>query len=313
MPYAEYLQGLIGGTGEPPNHVQAAYFGHLARVMVESGHSVGMCGEGADSLFGTCYATDVQNAQLLSNLLPFRFLRRWAAAATSCLGYPTLSTALCLANHVDDLTHPSHPVNAVAVFADEPAVRDCFGDAAVAEAFAYRRGLLQQLQVGDSSLDAVHGVGYLGESADSAALWTGLFNREGGDLLCPFLDSRVLRLSLSLPPGERFPFRRPKALLRHVLARYAPSPIAARSKRGFGQPIFEWMAPGGQLRPLVEQIGNHDFLDRGVLARCRERPTWFLYTLLCYDLWHKQFIEGARPVAAPEDALPLPRTIVRLA
>jgi asparagine synthase (glutamine-hydrolysing) len=289
-PYAEYLCELIGSTGEPPNHVQSAYFGHLARVMVEAGHGVGVCGEGADSLFGTCFATVIQEARILERLLPFGFLRRWAAVAAARLDCRTLSAALRLAGHVDDLTHPGHPVNEVAVFADNPAVATCFGTAAVAEAVAARRGLLGQLRVGAGPLEAVHAAGYLGEAIDSAALWTGLFNRAGGDLLCPFLDSRMLRLALSLTPSQRFPFRRPKELLRRVLARHAPRHIAYRTKRGFGQPVFEWLAPGGQLRPLAEQIGPYDFLDCGMLARCLEQPNWFLYSLLCYDLWHKQFI-----------------------
>jgi asparagine synthase (glutamine-hydrolysing) len=305
-PYAEYLRDLIGSTGEPPNHVQAAYFGHLARVMVRAGYNVGLCGEGADGLFGTCFATVIQEARLLGRLLPFGGLRRPAAAVAAGLGCGTLSAALRLAGRVDDLTDPGHPVNEIAVFADGPAVRACFGAEAVAGAFAARRRLLERLRAGDDPLEAVHAAGFLGEAIDSAALWTGLFNRAGGDLLCPFLDSRVLRLALSLPPGQRFPFRRPKGLLRRVLARHAPRQIASRTKRGFGQPVFEWLAPGGQLRPLVERIGRHDFLDRRVLARCLERPNWFLYSLLCYDLWHKQFVEASEPVPAPEEARTMP-------
>jgi hypothetical protein len=31
------------------------------------------------------------------------------------------------------------------------------------------------------------------------------------------------------------------------------------------------------------------------------RPNWFLYSLLCYDLWHKLFIE--RSLARPTQSL----------
>jgi hypothetical protein len=55
------------------------------------------------------------------------------------------------------------------------------------------------------------------------------------------------------------------------------------------------LAPGGQLRPLVERIGPHDFLLPGTLERAAARPGWFLYSLLCYDLWHKLFIERSLP------------------
>jgi hypothetical protein len=130
---------------------------------------------------------------------------------------------------------------------------------------------------------------------DSASLWTTLFNRAGADLMCPFLDSRVLRLALNLAPEVRFRFRRPKDLLKQALARLAPAELAQRSKLGFGQPIFEWLAPGGLLRPLVDRIAPYDFVDAASLTRTRARPTWFLYSLLCYDLWHKLFIDRSLP------------------
>jgi hypothetical protein len=138
---------------------------------------------------------------------------------------------------------------------------------------------------------------------DSAGLWATLFASAGADLLCPFLDSRVLRFALNLPPEVRYPFRRPKDLLKRALMRHGPEDLATRCKLGFGQPIFEWLAPGGQLAPLVDEIGEHDFVDPRTLERVRQRPTWFLYSLLCYDRWHKLFIErpraarGERPAA----------------
>ena len=70
----------------------------------------------------------------------------------------------------------------------------------------------------------------------------------------------MLRFALNLPPSVRYPFRRPKELLKRALERVAPREVARRRKLGFGQPIFEWLAPGGQLRPLVERIGGYDFV-----------------------------------------------------
>jgi hypothetical protein len=86
--------------------------------------------------------------------------------------------------------------------------------------------------------------------------------------------------------------------------------MVRRPKLGFGQPVFEWLAAGGQLRPLVEAVGRHDFLDPPTLARVRARPTWFLYSLLCYDVWHQLFIErtlGRPGPAATEHQEPATR------
>jgi asparagine synthase (glutamine-hydrolysing) len=302
-PYADYLLDALGATAEPPNHVQSAYFGHLARSMVARGAPAGLCGEGADSLFGLGLANRIHNAGVLRKLLPLRPLRRGAAAVSAALGWPLLAATCRLADRLDDLTDLEHPVNRAAVFADWPAVEACFGAAGVAEASAWRRGLLDLFAVPAAPLDRLHAAGFLGEAVDSAGLWATLFNAAGADLLCPFLDSRLLRLALNLPPALRYPFRRPKELLKRALARYAAQDLATRCKLGFGQPIFEWLAPGGQLAPLVEAIGPHDFVDGPTLRRARQRPTWFLYSLLCYDLWHKLFVQRSLPRPAPVEAL----------
>jgi asparagine synthase (glutamine-hydrolysing) len=294
-PYVGYLLDALATSAEPPNHVQSAYFGHLARSMVAHGVSTALCGEGADSLFGVGLANQIHNAGLLRTLVPLRPLRACGAALSGLLGWPRLRATFRLADRLSDLADLDHPVNRVAAFADRAAAEACFGREAVAEAAAGRRALLDRYAVPPEPLDRLHAAGFLGEAMDSAGLWTTLFNHAGGDLFCPFLDSRLLRFALNLPAEVRYPFRRPKDLLRRALAREAPDDIARRPKLGFGQPVFEWLAPGGQLRPLVERIGRHDFLDPATLARTRARPTWFLYSLLCYDLWHKLFIQRTLP------------------
>ncbi len=296
-PYAEYLIETLSATGEPPNHVQTAYFLGLARAMAERGAPTGLCGEGADSLFGAGPASAIHEAEFVRRWLPRRALCVAAGATCGAVGLGRLAGVFQLANRLNDFGDLEHPVNQMASFADWEATRETFGEAAVAEAAASRRALLDRLDVPPSPLDRLHGAGFLGEAVDSASLWTTLFNHAGADLFCPFLDSRMLRLALSLPPAVRYPFRRPKELLKQALERVAPPGLARRRKLGFGQPIFEWLAPGGQLRPLVERIGPHDFLRPAALERAKGRPDWFLYSLLCYDVWHKLFIERSLPRA----------------
>jgi len=289
-PYRDYLLDSLASTAEPPNHVQSAYFGHLARAMRAGGATAGLCGEGADSLFGLGLANQVHNARTLRRLLPSRWLRSLAGATSRALGWDGLARTCRLANGLDDFADLRHPVNQVAAFTDWEAAEACFGKDNLAAAAAERRRLLDLYAVPYEPMDRLHATGFLGEAMDSAGLWTTMFNRAGSDLLCPFLDSRVLRVALNLPPEARYPYRRPKALLKHALARHAPAELATRRKLGFGQPIFEWLAPGGQLRAMVDELDVADVIDPTTLARLRQRPTWFLYSLVVFDAWRKLFI-----------------------
>ncbi len=297
-PYAGYLADLLATTGEAPNHVQSAYFGHLAREAVGNGFSAGLCGEGADSLFGLGLVGQFHEAALARRMLPLRSLRRLAAAAAGRAGSERFAAACRLADAADEYSDPLHPMNLVASFTDRAAVAACFGVGAVLDAEARRRGLVDLVAPGGGPEDRLHATGYLGEAAESASLWVTLFNGAGADLLCPFLDSRMLRLALSLPASVRYRYRRPKDLLKRALARAVPEPLANRPKLGFGQPVFEWLAPGGQLRPHVDRIGAYDFIERAPLERSLARPGWFLYSLLCYDLWHRLFIDRSLPLPA---------------
>jgi asparagine synthase (glutamine-hydrolysing) len=296
--YVDYLSESLASTGEPPNHVFAVYLGALARAITSTGIGAALCGEGADSLFGIGSADGLRHAQWIRRLVP-GWLRGCGARAAQGCGRPYLADAFRLAGFLRQPRHWDHPLNRVAVFADWDLVQACFGDDRIDRALAERRELLDLCQVGEQPLDRLHAIGYLGEAADSASLWTTLFNQAGGDLYCPFLDSRLLRLAVNLPHGIRFPYRRPKGLLKDALARHVPRDIVERVKLGFGQPIVEWLGPGGQLQPYVKRIGHYDFLPAAVRTSALARPGWFLYSLLCFDLWHKIFIERTLRVAGP--------------
>ena len=300
--YAAYLTDLLASTGEPPNHVQSAYFGHLAREMVGRGFTAGICGEGADSLFGLGLAGHLTIADSVRSFVPLRPLRHLGAAVASLAGHEEAAEAIRLADCLDDHADPLHPLNRVAAFTDRNAVAACFGAGAVTDAEARRRSLVDI--VAPNKLPARpaarHRLPRRGDRERSCLWATLFFNRAGSDFLCPVPRRRgVLRFALNLPPAVRYRFRRPKDLLKRALARAVPAPLANRRKLGFGQPIFEWLAPGGQLRPLVERIAAYDFLDRPALARTLARPDWFLSSLLCYDLWHKLFIDRSLPMPTP--------------
>jgi len=294
-PYAGYLFDVLASTGEVPGHVQLVYFQHLARAMVAGGVTAALSGEAADSLFGLATANKLQNAALLRTLCPTSFLRRGGAALSGLLGWERLRGYFYLADRLYDMEWLAHPVNQVTVWADWPSVEACFGRDAVEGIAARRRELLDEYRIPETPLLRSHAAAFLSSSTNAASLTVNLFAREGAILFCPFLDSRVLRVVMSLAPRQRFRFRRPKSLLKRSLARHGHADLAYRQKLSFGQPIFEWLAPSGQLGTLVGQIDHYDFLDARTVAAAKAKPNWFLFSLLCYDLWHKMYIARTLP------------------
>src|SRR5262249_16569835 len=178
----------------------------------------------------------------------------------------------------------------VTVRAAWPWAAVCFGSDAVEGIAARRRELLDDYRIPESPLLRTHAAAFLSSSTNAASLTVNLFAREGAALFCPFLDSRVLRVVMNLATRQRFRFRRPNSLLKRSLARHGHAALAYRQKLSFGQPIFEWLAPGGQLRSLVEQIDRYVFLDSRTVEEVKAKPSWFLFSLLCYDLWHKMYV-----------------------
>ena len=244
VPIGTCLVETIDGTGEPPNHMQSCYFRFLARNLTTHRVGAALCGEGADSLFGVGQTVAVQMAELFRRAIPSRQLREFGAIVAERLGHPRLPTSLRLADRLGDVGAWDHPLNLVAVFTDLDAVIACFGEDAVTEGFALRRGLLDRYGVSDDLQERVNFVGFLGEALDSGSLWSTLFELEGCEMFCPFLDSRMIRLAVSIDPRERYPFRKPKELLKRALRRHVPSSLVNRRKRGFGQPIFEMDGTG---------------------------------------------------------------------
>lgn len=290
-PYAEYLVRAISATGEPPNHVQSAYFMPLADAMAANGIAFGICGQAADALFGSPWGDYIHRARWVQRLVPFAWSREALGYAAAALGKPYWSKACRLANFLDDPTQVDHPINHHDAFGDFDAVRACFGEQAIVDACTARRALLDQLQANADVLQRVNEIAFAADSYDTCALWSGLCEASGVKLWFPFMDTRVLRIAVNTAPTYRFAYRKPKWALKTALRRHLPADFVNRRKLAFSQPIYDWLGEGGQLRPLVDRMDNHGFVDRRLLSQAKLRPTAFLYCLLCYDLWHKLFLQ----------------------
>lgn len=303
-PYAGYLWETIAASGELPNHAQFCYFLGLARGMQEQGTTAALTAISADNLFGLSGANKIQNAAVLRRLCPTSWLRRGGAAIARLFRMSRLRDYFHLADRLYDLSYSEHPGNQVSCFTHWPTVKACFGASVQAGLATDRQKLLDRYGVSDRLLDRLHATSLLTSGITTGAFMTTILNYGGVRLFAPFVDSRLLKLVFNLSPRERFRFRQPKSLLKRSLDRNGHGILAHRQKLGWGQPIFEWLSPGGQLRPLVEEMDDHDFVDPTALAEAKARPNWFLYTLLCFDLWHKMFVSRtmSRGSAKPQIA-----------
>lgn len=288
-PFGQYMIDTITATGEVLSHAQTAYFYSFAAELRKKRIRTALCGEGADGLFGTDWITMYRRADSL-RWLPL-WLSQLLRGLATCSGRIWWAEALTLSMIVDNRQDPRHPLNRLGTFAHLPSVQNAFGQNGLVHAFEIRQRLLAQYRVRDDELEQIHAVGLLGESMETASLWNTCFEAQGLSILNPFLDSRVLRYVINLTAAYRYAPGPPKRALRDALLRHAPPDLVYRRKLAFGQPIFEYLMASGQLGSLVDQIADYDFVPHNVLTEGKQSPNWFLYTLLCFDLWHKIHIE----------------------
>ncbi|MDR1268582.1 MAG: asparagine synthase C-terminal domain-containing protein, partial [Planctomycetaceae bacterium] len=295
---AEMMSNIISQTGEMPNHVQSFYFATLAEGMKKAGIEAGICGEGADGMFGNSCPDDILSALIWRRKIPILILRSLAAKLIDWIKPQNYYAPIFrLANHVTDLNYPQHPQNNAATFTDFDRVEELFGRDGMLEAMRYRRNILDQMAIPLSSDDDPYSllraqlIGFFGEGIATATYWCSMFHWHGVEMYNPFQDSRMIRVASNIRTDCRFVLGDPKQILKKVLGRYVPEDFIRRPKRGFGQPIFEWLAPGGILRPAVENINNYDWLPNKIKQNIlNQYPNWFLWTLLCYDIWYKEFM-----------------------
>lgn len=291
LPYGKYLEESIRATGEPQNHVQSAYFCAISDHLRKEGIASTLCGEGADSLFGTSLSDTFARAKLLRYLVPSESVRALLAGFFSEIGINRWARSLLLADHEQEYNYPHHPVNYAAVFSDMPSLNVCFTQEQISLALTERRSVLEQYQIRNTPIVRSHMLTLLTEGVETSSLWASACNSSDLSLFCPFMDSRMIRIAYNISPDYMYRYGRIKRTLKDASKKHLPTRIIRRKKLSFGQPIFDWMRPNGILQDLLNRLAEYDFAPSSVVRAARDNPQWFLYSLLCYDLWWKLFIE----------------------
>jgi asparagine synthase (glutamine-hydrolysing) len=130
----------------------------------------------------------------------------------------------------------------------------------------------------------------------------------------PLLDNLVVDFAARLPASFKVRNGRRKHLLKEAAAGLVPDNILARKKQGFGVPVGSWFR--GDLRdffcdvllsPRARQRGYFEpaFVERMVREHVtgRRDHQLHLWTLLAFELWHRQYLDTA-PRSALAGAVP---------
>jgi len=125
----------------------------------------------------------------------------------------------------------------------------------------------------------------------------------GLELRVPFLDHKLVEFAAALPDASKLNGNSGKSLLRKAMRGVLPNEIPDRPKNGFGVPIASWLR--GPLRQFTRDhlLGSgsacNSWLERAEVKRIVEEHergridrSQEIWTLLVFQFWHSEFING---------------------
>jgi len=128
------------------------------------------------------------------------------------------------------------------------------------------------------------------------------------EMRVPFLDRDLVTFLDSLPTDLKIRGRTRKYIHKRAVAEWLPAEIVHRKKRGFQTPMDEWLQKdlANSAKRLFEEkdsaagryfdlIFINEMIEQH--RRRRENHQRRLYALLCFELWHRHWIDQ-KPVAA---------------
>ena len=126
----------------------------------------------------------------------------------------------------------------------------------------------------------------------------------GVEARVPFLDLDLVDFAAKLPIQFKQHHHTGKWVLKKAMAPYLPKEIIYRKKSGFGAPLRQWMR--NEFRPLINDLlsvaslKNRGFFDpvavQGLILaneEGREDAGYTLLSLMCIEIWCRNFIDSA--------------------
>lgn len=138
----------------------------------------------------------------------------------------------------------------------------------------------------------------------------------GVEVRVPFLDPDLISLAARLPVSVKQRGREGKWVLKKAMEPYLPHDIIYRPKTGFGAPLRMWLRR--ELRPLVEDVLSREAVSRRglfdpfAINRLLELDrsgkvdaAYPIFSLVCMELWCRQFVDRPLPTAPSPSSLVL--------
>ncbi|MDN3358955.1 asparagine synthase (glutamine-hydrolyzing) [Actinomadura sp. DC4] len=127
----------------------------------------------------------------------------------------------------------------------------------------------------------------------------------------PFLDHHLMEWAAGLPTDLKIRSGTTKYLLKKAVAGWLPPELINRQKMGFGIPLATW------LRTELRELSWDVLTDKTARSRGFFRPEAVsrllvehgegrehgsrIWALIQFELWHRMFLDGARPPAPDHD------------
>jgi len=251
----------------------------------------------ADTLFGTGACRRIDMSFQIKKFIPWNSLRQTIRRIVKMLGKTPLSSdrlrtfQKCLELDLVNVSSPAHPFN-TSERTNLELVYDIFGKKELEKAVFERSAILQQYQTTGNLKERFHSLDLLRAHRASERFYQ-LASPTGLRVIFPYLDSRMVKVALSMDANCRFPSKQTKKVLKDALSKYLPEEFIYREKSAWGVPIFEWLRSGGVLFQFIEKLNKYPFLE-GKGSTVKNAQDWFLWNFLTFDLWHKLFIDQTR-------------------
>lgn len=118
----------------------------------------------------------------------------------------------------------------------------------------------------------------------------------------PFLDHKLLEFATAIPSRYKLRGLNTKYLLKKIMRERLPKEIINGKKKGFSMPLSRWFRENFSV--LIDKYLSQEIIEkRGYFhleavdhllkehLNGKKDNSKFLWTLICFEIWHRKFMD----------------------